>query len=285
MADITGTELGLLKFAVEKAEQYVPKLLGLFPKGEGVGEDDTLTSIDAMKGWAFLFIGPTGVGKSHILDTYFGVEWNGKATKEALNNGGRIGEDEVSFIDTPGDDLFRDDMKSTIAHLIGDTRICVVNVCAFGYHAPANVRTQVDRAKIENRFNKGAILSADANGGHSANHWYRDVMMERERQWFSENWTKLSVLQGQIEALVTAVNKYDLWQMTDDENFDRAYGHGSFFEELALNDLPRTKIKHVRTLGGFDHFMGEPHTIKTVSREEQEDLHRGLINNLASVLS
>jgi hypothetical protein len=198
----------------------------------------------------------------------------------------RLNDDEVAFIDSPGDVLYRDKLFAQIGALVDGPPLCLLNVCAFGYHAPADTAQEDARAKLVSALGRGPILKANGHGCWEVEEWYREWARQQEKDWFKQAWDRMAGgLTDQIKGVVTVVNKLDLWQMTDGERFDEEYGARSFFAHEASELLSRGKIKNVQALGGFDHFMGHPLLIKTLSSATQERAREDVINTITDVLA
>jgi len=194
---VLGGEVALEVFKFAKEHHLLDHLLDLFKKKHHI-----------------LVLGSTGTGKTNlILSLTRDVEAISRMERTGQNKNYRRGiyGKPFVFIDTPGDQMQKEERKRAIRETLNKGIEGVINVVSYGYHegrASVNAVIDAGRAKIE----------------------FLEAQRSEEISRLGE-WTGILGDRGTISWCITVVNKADLWWNQEDEVL-RYYREGRYHEAL-----------------------------------------------------
>ncbi|MBX9627950.1 MAG: 50S ribosome-binding GTPase [Gemmataceae bacterium] len=187
----------------------------------------------------FLFLGPTGVGKSNLIESLRSnvpVDIDRAIrTLDSTTKTLKVDDTVFNLVDVPGDIGKADIRLDVIRRKYSGAVTAVVNVAAYGYHEHAG-GTRRDAVTLKNT---------------AKFQWLKDH--QREELNATREWVREFAHLRSAKGLITVVTKADLWRADQDEVLDYYRGSaGEYHKELgAARTLPHTVVPYCSIIKKF----------------------------------
>ena len=172
-------------------------------------------------GAKILVVGNTGTGKTALVRNLLASEPLPEPPDESTKYSEEIiGKNNVILVDTPGNRPFVSELNKQLEQVGAGRFLGVLNVVAAGYNDSL--------ARSVKEDDTPAYLD-DGSLNESFLREWRDDDLKFLNDWFlSQRW-----LQGRVGWMITAINKYDLWN-ADESNVMAYYGkEGEYGKKIA----------------------------------------------------